>query len=93
MPPATWWATFGKHLPFISAVARQVLAQPVCASSARDHNWSLYGKIKTAESSHMGHETANKRVHCHGALQPQGEAAERRLQAGGRRLEHRRVTD
>ena len=37
MPPATWWATFGKHLPFISAVARQVLAQPVCASSARDH--------------------------------------------------------
>ena len=29
MPPATWWATFGKHLPFISAVARQVLAQPV----------------------------------------------------------------
>ena len=36
MPPATWWATFGKHLPFISAVARQVLAQPVCASSARD---------------------------------------------------------
>ena len=66
MPPATWWATFGKHLPFISAVARQVLAQPVCASSARDHNWSLYGKIETAESSHMGHETANKRVHCHG---------------------------
>ena len=50
MPPATWWATFGKHLPFISAVAQQVLAQPVCASSARERNWSVYGKIKTAES-------------------------------------------
>ena len=63
MPPATWWATFGKHLPFISAVAQQVLAQPVCASSARERNWSVYCKIKTTKSSRMGHETADKRVY------------------------------
>ena len=34
MAPATWWATYGKAMPLLSAVARQVLAQPVCASSA-----------------------------------------------------------
>ena len=34
MAPAAWWATFGKAMPLLSAVARQVLAQPVCASSA-----------------------------------------------------------
>ena len=49
-------------------MARQVLAQPVCASSARERNWSLYGKTKTAESSRMGHETADKRIYCHEAL-------------------------
>eukprot|EP00966_Prymnesium_polylepis_P141524 3268240-Prymnesium_polylepis.1 len=34
MPPAVWWATYGKHLPHLTAVARRVLAQPVCASAA-----------------------------------------------------------
>ena len=67
MAPAAWWATFGKAMPLLSAVARQVLAQPVCASSA-ERNWSVYGKIKTAESSRMGHEVADKRVYCHEAL-------------------------
>ena len=47
MPPAVWWATYGKHLPHLAAVARRVLAQPVCASSA-ERNWSVYGAIKTA---------------------------------------------
>ena len=35
MAPATWWATYGKHLPLISAVARSVLGQPCCASRQR----------------------------------------------------------
>ena len=34
----------------------------------RNSNRSVYGKIKTAESSHMGHETVDKRVYCHDAL-------------------------
>ena len=34
MAPSTWWATYGKHLPLISAVARSVLGQPCCASAA-----------------------------------------------------------
>ena len=70
MAPATWWATYGKAMPLLSAVARQVLAQPMCASSAEryERNWSVYGKIKTAESSRMGHEVADKRVYCHEAL-------------------------
>ena len=42
----------------------------MCASSAEryERNWSVYGKIKTAESSRMGHEVADKRVYCHEAL-------------------------
>ena len=67
MPPAVWWATYGKPLPLLSAVARRVLAQPVCASAA-ERNWSVYGKIKTGETSRMGHESADKRVYCHEAL-------------------------
>ena len=63
MAPAAWWATFGKAMPLLSAVARQVLAQPVCASSARERNWSVCCKIKTAKSSRMGHKTADKRVY------------------------------
>ena len=44
MPPAVWWATYGKPLPLLSAVARRVLAQPVCASAA-ERNWSVYGTL------------------------------------------------
>ena len=60
-------------------MARQVLAQPVCASSARERNWSVYGKIKTAESSRMGHErpptsasTATRRCNLKEKLQYAG---------------------
>ena len=45
LAPAMWWATYCKHLPLLSSVARRVLAQPVCASAA-ERNWSVYGQIK-----------------------------------------------
>jgi hypothetical protein len=67
MAPATWWATYGKHLPQLTSVARRVLAQPCCASSA-ERNWSVYGKIKTAERSRMAHNIGDKLVYCHEAL-------------------------
>jgi hypothetical protein len=70
MAPATWWATYGKHLPYLSSVARRVLAQPVCASAA-ERNWSVYGTIKTAARGRMGHAVADKLVYCHEALHMQ----------------------
>ena len=73
----------------ISAVARRVLAQPVCASAA-ERNWSVYGAIKTTARGQMGHavaptsaSTATRRS------TPQGQASDRRLQAGGREVGHR----
>jgi hypothetical protein len=71
MAPAVWWATYGKHLPHLAAVARRVLAQPVCASAA-ERNWSIYGAIKTAARGQMGHAVADKRVYCHEALHLKG---------------------
>ena len=44
-----------------------MLAQPVCASAA-ETNWSVYGAIKTAYRSRMGHTVVNKLVYCHVAL-------------------------
>ena len=40
-----------------------------CVLSA-ERNWSVYGKIKTAEFSRMGHEVADKRksIYCHEVL-------------------------
>jgi hypothetical protein len=70
MAPATWWATYGKHLPHLSSVARRVLAQPVCASAA-ERNWSVYGAIKTSARGRMGHAVADKLVYCHEALHMQ----------------------
>ena len=70
MAPATWWDTYGKHLPLLSSVARRVLAQPVCASAA-ERNWSIYGAIKTSARGTMGHAVADKRVYCHEALHMQ----------------------
>ena len=67
MPPAQWWATYGKHLPRLSSVARRVLAQPVCASAA-ERNWSVYGAVKTKARSRMGHAVGDKLVYCHEAL-------------------------
>ena len=67
MPPANWWAMYGKHLPLIAGVARRVLAQPVCASAA-ERNWSVYGKIKTEQRSRLGHAVADKLVYAHEAL-------------------------
>ena len=67
MAPAKWWATYCKHLPLLSTVARSVLGQPVCASAA-ERNWSVYGQIKTTMRSRMGHTVSDKRVYCHEAL-------------------------
>ena len=67
MAPVAWWATYGKHLPHHSSVARRVLAQPICASAA-ERNWSVYSAIKTASHSRMGHAVADKLVYCHEAL-------------------------
>ena len=71
---ATWWATYGKHLPLLASVARRVLAQPVCASalaSAAERNWSVYGQIKTASRSRMGHAVGDKLLYCHESLHMQ----------------------
>ena len=67
MAPPVWWATYGKHLPHLSSVARRVLAQPICASAA-ERNWSIYGAIKTKARSNMGHSTSDKLVYCHEAI-------------------------
>ena len=67
MAPAAWWATYGKHLPHLTSVARCVLAQPICASAA-ERNWSVYSAIKTSARSRMGHTVADKLVYCHEAL-------------------------
>ncbi len=71
MAPASWWATYCKHLPLLSSVARRVLAQPVCASAA-ERNWSVYGQIKTRERNRMGHAVGDKLVYCHEALHLKG---------------------
>ena len=67
MAPASWWDLYGAHLPRLRAVARRVLAQPVCASAA-ERNWSVYGQIKTRERGRMGHAVGDKLVYCHEAL-------------------------
>ena len=67
MAPATWWKTFGSHLPILKSVAVRVLSQTVCASAA-ERNWSVYGKIKSKERSRMTHDVGDKRVYCHEAL-------------------------
>ena len=67
MALAKWWSMYCKHLPLLSAVARSVLCQPVCALAA-ERNWSVYGQIKTTTRSRMGHTVSDKRVYCHEAL-------------------------
>ena len=44
MAPATWWATYGKHLPRLSSVARRVLA-PSGALAAVVHQYDRYERI------------------------------------------------
>ena len=59
----------GLSTSVISAVARRVLAQPVCASAA-ERNWSVYGAIKTTARGQMGHAVAaDKRVYCHARVE------------------------
>jgi hypothetical protein len=67
MPPSKWWATYGKGLPNLSAVACSVLAQAVAASIC-ERNWSIYGRIKADNRSALKHATADRLVYCHEAL-------------------------
>ena len=67
MAPASWWATYGKHVPKLQSVAQRVLAQAVSASAA-ERNWSVYGQIKKTA---MAHKTADKLVYCHETMHTQ----------------------
>ena len=61
LEPATWWGMYGRHLPLLSSIAPQVLAQAAAASAA-ERIWSVYGQIHTQT---MAHRTADKLVYCH----------------------------
>lgn len=50
MEPAAWWAQYCVHLPYLSSVARSVLAQVVCASAA-ERNW-VYLWANQAQGTH-----------------------------------------
>ena len=67
MEPAVWWSTYGRHLPILSSIASRVLAQPASASAA-ERNWSVYGRIHSAQKARMKHGTADKLVYCHETL-------------------------
>ena len=58
---------YGLHLPLLSSIAPQVLAQPAAASAA-ERNWSVYGQIKKTA---MAHKTADKLVYCHETMHTQ----------------------
>lgn len=67
MAPSVWWSTFGMHASLMRSLACCVLAQPVCASAC-ERNWSVYGQIKSANRTRLGHPVADKLVFCHEAL-------------------------
>lgn len=67
LPPADWWALYGKTMPMLCAIAKTVLAQPVSASVA-ERNWSVYGSIRTERRTRLHHHTADKLVYAHEAL-------------------------
>ena len=67
MEPAAWWSMYGRHLPILSSIASRVLAQPASASAA-ERNWSVYGRIHSAQKARMKHGTADKLVYCHETL-------------------------
>ena len=67
MEPASWWSMYGRHLPILSSIASRVLAQPASASTA-ERNWSVYGRIHSAQKARMKHGTADKLVYCHETL-------------------------
>ena len=70
MEPAMWWGMYGRHLPLLSSIAPQVLAQPAAASAA-ERNWSVYGQIKGLNKTGMAHKTADKLVYCHETMHTQ----------------------
>jgi len=51
----------------LSSIASRVLAQPASASAA-ERNWSVYGRIHSAQKARMKHGTADKLVYCHETL-------------------------
>ena len=70
LEPATWWGMYGRHLPLLSWIAPQVLAQ-AAAPSAAERNWSVYGQIKGLNKTGMAHKTADKLVYCHETMHTQ----------------------
>ena len=70
MESAAWWDMYGRHLPLLSSIAPQVLAQPAAASAA-ERNWSVYGQIKGLHKATMAHRTADKLVYCHETMHTQ----------------------
>lgn len=66
MAPATWWRTYGRHLPLLCNLACTVLAQ-VGSASACERNWSVYGRIRK-DRSRLGHSRSDKLVYAHEAM-------------------------
>ena len=68
MEPASWWSImYGRHLPILSSIASRVPAQ-TASTSAVERNWSVYGRIHSAQKARMKHGTADKLVYCHETL-------------------------
>ena len=70
MEPVMGWGMYGRHLPLLSSIAPQVLAQPAAASAA-ERNLSVYGQIKGLNKTAMAHKTADKLVYCHETMHTQ----------------------
>lgn len=66
MDPASWWATYGRHLPLLCQYATTILSQ-VGSSSSAERNWSIFGRIRE-NRPRLGHVKCDKLVYCHESL-------------------------
>jgi hypothetical protein len=90
MAPAMWWATYGKHVPRISSVARRVLAQAVWCVCFR----SRAQLVCLRRGEDEGAQQDGPRGRRQAGVLPRGaayaqQAAEGGLQARGREVGHR----
>lgn len=76
MDPASWWATYGRHLPLLCEFATTILNQ-IGSSSAAERNWSIFGRIRE-KRPRLGHVKCDKLVYCHETL-----ALQQKLQDAG----------
>lgn len=81
LAPAAWWDRYCAHLPLLSQVAKAVLSQVVCSSSA-ERNWSIYGRIKHKGRSVIGHSKGDKLVYCHEAIHLKNKLGNSHYQVG-----------